>query len=73
MSQEVKVNVPKKYQKYFGYVELNVYEPDSEDAEKYILHYADGYAYKGEYPIWFCKSKKEVIEYLKYAEVEKRA
>ncbi len=66
----VKLKVPKKYEKYFGYLELNVYE-DDEEAEKYILHFADGYAYMGEYPIWYVRSKKEALEYLRLAEKEK--
>lgn len=34
---------------------------DDEEAEKYILHFADGYAYMGEYPIWAEKEKEEQI------------
>jgi len=68
----ITLNVPKKYEKYFKKLEIN---PDfleyGTDEEKYILYYADGYAYMGEYPIMFVRSKKEAIEYLSYAEVEK--
>lgn len=68
----INLKVPKKYEKYFGRLELNPdYDPDIEEFDKYILYYADGYAYMGEYPIWNVKSKKEAIECLKEAETEK--
>ena len=65
----VELKVPNKYKKYYDYLELNIY--DEYDENKYILHYAKGYAYMGEYPVWYVKSKKEALEYLKLAEIEK--
>ena len=71
------LKAPKKYQHKFKSLKLN---PDwleaqqwgaDEEEEKYILEFADGYAYMGEYPIWYVKSKKEAIECLKLAEEEK--
>lgn len=68
----VELKVPKKWQKYFGKLEINPeYLDYGADEGKYILYYADGYAYMGEYPIMFLRSKKQVLEYLRYAEKEK--
>lgn len=69
----VSLKVPKKYAKYFGHLEINPDYLDLNDADegKYILYYAEGYAYRGEYPIMYLRSKKEVLEYLRYAEEEK--
>lgn len=67
----VALKIPKKYEKYFGHLEINPeYLEYGKDEGKYILYYAEGYAYQGEYPIMFLKSKKEVFEYLRYAEKE---
>ena len=71
------LNVPKKYQHKFKSLEVN---PDWYEAEqwggdneesKYILTFADGYAYMGEYPVWYVNSKKEALECIKFAEKEK--
>ncbi len=64
----VKLNVPKKYQKYFGMLEA---EADLIDDCKYMLYFAKGYAWEGEYPIVPVRSKKEALEYLKNAYPEK--
>ncbi len=65
---KTKLKVPNKYQKFFGSLEVN--DGTYEDC-KYVLYFADGYAYEGEYPIWFVNSKKEALECLKDAEPEK--
>ena len=66
----INLKVPKKYEKYFGRLEINPDWYEYPDEEKYILYYAEGYAYRGEYPIMYFKTKKEVLEYLRYAEKE---
>lgn len=66
----VNLKVPKKYLKYFGHLEINPDWYEDPEEEKYILYYAEGYAYSGEYPIMYLKTKKEVLEYLTYAEKE---
>lgn len=63
-----KLNVPKKYQKYFGSLER---EGGLIDDCPYMLYFADGYAYMGEYPIMPVKSKKEALEFLRLGEEEK--
>lgn len=63
-----KLNVPKKYSKYFGKLES---EDGLIDDCKYMLYFAEGYAYMGEYPIMPCTSKKEALEFLKCGEEEK--
>lgn len=63
-----KMNVPKKYQKYFGSLER---EDGLIDDCKYMLYFANGYAYLGEYPCMPVKSKKEALEFIKCAELEK--
>lgn len=65
---EVKLKVPKKYQKYFGCLET---EPDLIDNCKYMLYFNAGYAYMGEYPSMPVKSKKEAIKFLRLGDVEK--
>ena len=64
----VNLKVPKKYQKYFGCLEA---EPGLIDDCKYMLYFADGYAWCGEYPSVPVKSKKEAIEFLKEGALEK--
>lgn len=63
-----KLNVPKKYQKYFGSLER---EGGLIDDCPYMLYFADGYAYMGEYPCMPVKSKKEAIEFLRLGDIEK--
>lgn len=65
---KVKLNVPKKYEKYFGSLER---EGDLIDDCPYMLYFADGYAYMGEYPCMPVKSKKEALEFLRCGEKEK--
>ena len=65
---KVDLKVPKEYQKYFGKLEA---EGGLIDNCKYMLYFAEGYAYMGEYPILPVKSKREAIEFLKLGEVEK--
>lgn len=64
---EVELKVPKKYQKYFGKLEA---EGGLIDDCKYMLYFADGYAYMGEYPVFPVKSKKEALEFLRQGEPE---
>lgn len=66
---KIELNIPKKYQKYFGSLEA---EGGLIDDCKYMLYFADGYAYMGEYPAMPVKSKKEAIEFLKLGEKEKQ-
>lgn len=61
-----KLNVPKKYQKYFDSFE----EEGGLIDGKYVLSFAPGYAYMGEYPYWIVNSKKEALECLRCAEPE---
>lgn len=68
MITEVKLNVPKKYKKYFGSLEA---EPGLIDDCKYMLYFAPGYAWEGEYPCMPVKSKKEALDFIKEAEAEK--
>lgn len=63
----VELNVPKKYKKYFGSLEQ---ESGLIDDCKYMLYFAPGYAWEGEYPCMPVKSKKEAIEFLRGAEPE---
>lgn len=63
-----KLNVPKKYQKYFGSLER---EGGLIDDCPYMLYFADGYAYMGEYPSMPVASKKEALEFLRLGEEEK--
>lgn len=63
-----KLNVPKKYEKFFGSLER---EDGLIDDCKYMLYFANGYAYMGEYPCVPVLSKKEALEFLKCAEPEK--
>lgn len=64
----VELKVPKKYQKYFGNLEV---EYGLIDNCKYMLSFAPGYAYMGTHPYIPVKSKKEALECLKDGEVEK--
>ena len=64
----IELKIPKKYQKYFGRLER---EDGLIDDCKYMLYFAEGYAYMGEYPIFPVKSKKEALELLKYGDIEK--
>lgn len=64
---KVELNVPKKYQKYFGGLEA---EDGLIDDCKYMLYFADGYAAEGEYPSLPVRSKKEAIEWLRLGEPE---
>lgn len=65
---KVELKVPEKYKKYFGSLEA---EDGLIDDCKYMLYFAPGYAYMGEYPCMPVLSKKEALEFLKYAELEK--
>lgn len=64
---KVELKVPKKYQKYFGSLEA---ESGLIDDCKYMLYFADGYAYMGEYPCMPVLSKKEALEFLKCGQPE---
>lgn len=64
----VKFKIPKKYQKFFGKLEE---EGGLIDDCKYMLYFAEGYAYLGEYPVLPVKSKKEALEFLKEGDIEK--
>lgn len=61
-------NVPDKYKKYFGSLER---EDGLIDDCKYMLYFAPGYAWVGEYPCLPVRSKKEALEYLKGGQPEK--
>ena len=63
-----KLNVPKKYEKYFGSLER---KDGLIDDCPYMLYFAEGYAWEGEYPCMPVKSKKEAIEFLRGGDVEK--
>ena len=63
----ISLEIPKKYQKYFGKLEA---EDGLIDDCKYMLYFANGYAWQGEYPIVPVKSKKEALEFLKEAREE---
>lgn len=63
----VELKVPKKYEKYFGSLER---EPDLIDECQYMLYFADGYAWVGEYPCVPVRSKKEALQYLREADRE---
>lgn len=63
------LNIPKKYQKYFGSLES---ESGLIDDCKYMLYFAEGYAYMGEYPCIPVKSKKEALEFLRDGDIEKK-
>ena len=60
----VELKLPKYLQKYFGALEI---ETDLIDGCKYVLYFAKGYAFNGEYSNVPVRSKKEAIEYLKSA------
>lgn len=62
------LKVPKKYEKYFGRLEE---ESGLIDDCKYMLYFAEGYAYMGEYPCMPVLSKKEALEFLKCGEKER--
>ena len=64
---KIDLKVPKKYLKYFKSLEA---EGGLIDDCKYMLYFADGYAYMGEYSSMPVKSKKEALEFLKLAEEE---
>lgn len=63
----IKINIPKKYQKYFGSLER---EDGLIDDCKYMLYFASGYAAEGEYPCMPVKSKKEALYWLRLGEIE---
>lgn len=65
---KVELKVSEKYKKYFKSLEE---EGDLIDDCKYMLYFAEGYAYMGEYPCMPVKSKQEALEFLKYGEPEK--
>lgn len=65
---KVKMNVPKKYEKYFGSLEA---EDGLIDDCKYMLYFANGYAAEGEYPCMPVRSKKEALEWIRMGEPEK--
>jgi len=60
----IELNVPKKYKKYFGSLER---ENGLIDNCKYMLYFANGYGYMGEFSCVPVRSKKEALEYLKSA------
>ena len=64
----VSLNVPKKYQKYFGSLER---EDGLIDDCSYMLYFAEGYAWEGEYPCVPVKSKREALEFIRQGDVEK--
>ena len=64
---KTKFNVPKDLEKYFGSLERE----DGLIDGKYVLSFAPGYAYMGEYPLWIVNSKKEALESLRCAEPER--
>ena len=57
--------VPKKYQKYFGGLEQ---EHDLIDDCKYMLYFAYGYAWNGDYKSVPVRSKAEAIKFLREAD-----
>lgn len=61
---KTELKMPKKLQKYFGSLER---EDGLIDDCKYMLYFAPGYAFNGEYPCMPVKSKKEAIEFLEDA------
>lgn len=65
---KVDLKLPKKYQRFFGSLEA---EDGLIDDCKYMLWFAPGYAWQGEYPCMPVKSKKEAIEFIKEAMVER--
>lgn len=65
---KVELNVPKKYEKYFGSLET---EDGLIDDCKYMLYFASGYAAEGEYPCMPVRSKKEALEWIRMGEPEK--
>ena len=65
---KVDLKVPKKYQKYFDRLEA---EPGLVDDCPYILYFKEGYAWCGEYPSMPVKSKKEALQFLSEAKIEK--
>lgn len=66
--QEVKLNVPKKYQERFGKLVKDEYLADG---MKYIMYYAEGWGFEIAQNEWYdcvpIYSKKEAIDYLKMA------
>lgn len=64
----VSLNVPKKYQKYFGSLER---EDGLIDDCPYMLYFAEGYAWEGEYPCVPVKSKREALEFIRQGDVER--
>ena len=64
---ETKLYVPQKYKKYFGCLEA---EPGLIDDCKYMLYFAPGYAWHGQYPSVPVRSKKEALEYIKEGDIE---
>lgn len=67
MKEKVLKRLPRKYHKYFGKLEE---ESGLIDNCKYILYFADGYAYMGEYPTLPVKSIKEAVDFLKHGAPE---
>lgn len=64
MFDKVELKLPKRLQKYFGSLER---EDGLIDDCKYMLYFAPGYAWAGEYPCLPVKSKKEAIYFLESA------
>jgi hypothetical protein len=64
----IDLKVPKKYQKYFGSLER---EDGLIDDCPYMLYFAEGYAWEGEYPCLPVKSKKEALQFIREGDVEK--
>ena len=63
------LKVPKKYQKYFKKLEA---EDGLIDNCKYMLYFADGYAWMGQYPVMPVKSKKEALQFIREGDVENK-
>ena len=67
--EEIKLNIPKKYQERFGKLEIASWDCE----QKYYLYFAEGWGYllgSGRDDIYGCipvASKKEAIEYLRDA------
>ena len=65
---KVELKMSKELQKYFGSLEA---EDGLIDDCKYMLYFAPGYAWEGEYPCMPVKSKKEALEFLEGGMPEK--
>lgn len=68
LNEKVLERLPKKYHKHFGSLSP---EPDLIDDCPYMLYFAEGYAWLGEYPSLPVKSISEAIIYLKEGDIDK--